>query len=116
MTIVGALTGDPIKGRAEFRAAFERILAQYSHFERRVLAVRGTRLNLHMSRWSDDSGNETSYLHVFEMDDDGLQIYEGRFDEDDFENAYQELEKRYIAGEGAAFANPLHSRQSGQLL
>ena len=98
------LTGDPISGRAEFRAAFERILAQYSDFERRVLAVRGDRLNLHRSRWSDDSGNETAYLHVYEMDDDGLQIYEGRFDEDDFEDAYRELEHRYNAGEGAAFA------------
>lgn len=99
------LTGDPIKGRAEFRAAFERILAQYSHFERRILAVRGERLNLHWGRWSDDSGNETTYLHVYEMDDDGLQIYEGRFDEDDFESAYRELEQRYVAGEGAAFAD-----------
>lgn len=98
------LTGDPISGHAEFRAAFERILAQYSHFERSVLAVRGNRLNLHRGRWSDDSGNETAYLHVYEMDDDGLQIYEGRFDEDDFENAYRELENRYMAGEGAAFA------------
>ncbi len=98
------LTGDPISGRAEFRAAFERILAQYSHFERRVLAVRGERLNLHWGRWSDDSGNETAYLHVYEMDDDGRQIYEGRFDEDNFEDAYRELEMRYAAGEGAAFA------------
>uniref|UniRef100_UPI001C3F3BD5 YybH family protein n=1 Tax=Mycobacterium neglectum TaxID=242737 RepID=UPI001C3F3BD5 len=98
------LTGDPISGRTEFRAAFERILAQYSHFERRVLAVRGDRLNLHKGRWSDDSGNETAYLHVYEMDDNGLQIYEGRFDEDDFEGAYRELQRRYCAGEGASFA------------
>ncbi len=28
----------------------------------------------------------------------------GRFDEDDFEAAYRELERRYYAGEGAAFA------------
>ena len=30
-----------------------------------------------------------------EIGDDGLQIYEGRFDEDDFEGAYRELERRY---------------------
>ena len=29
---------------------------------------------------------------------------DGRFDEDDFEGAYRELERRYYAGEGAAFA------------
>ena len=72
-----------------------RILEQYSHFEWRVLAVRGERLNLNWSRWSDAAGNETSYLHVVEIGDDGLQIYEGRFDEDDFEGAYRELERRY---------------------
>ena len=69
-----------------------------------LLAVRGERLNLLSSRWSDDAGNETSHLHVFEIGDDGLIVYEGRFDEDDFEGAYRELERRYYAGEGAAFA------------
>jgi hypothetical protein len=33
-------------------------------------------------------------------------IYEGRFDEDNFEGAYRELTRRYCAGEGAAFAGP----------
>jgi len=41
---------------------------------------------------------------VFETDEDRQQIYEGRFDEYDFEGAYRELERRYFAGEGAAFA------------
>jgi hypothetical protein len=66
--------------------------------------VRGERLNLDWTRWSDDAGNGTAYLHVFEIGDDGRQVYEGRFDEDDFEGAYRELERRYYAGEGAAFA------------
>ena len=39
-----------------------------------------------------------------EIDDDGRIEYEGRFDEDDFEGAYRELDRRYYAGEGAAFA------------
>src|SRR6202030_204952 len=46
----------------------------------------------------------TNYLHVFELDDDGRIAYAGRFDEDDFEGAYRELERRYYAGEGAAYA------------
>ena len=41
---------------------------------------------------------------MFELGDDGRIGYEGRFDEDDFEGAYRELERRYYAGEGAAFA------------
>jgi class 3 adenylate cyclase/ketosteroid isomerase-like protein len=98
------LTGDPVRGTTELRAAFERILLQYSEAEWHTLAVRGERLSLHWSRWSDGAGNETAYLHVFEVGDDGRMICEGRFDEDDFEGAYRELEQRYYAGEGAAFA------------
>ena len=39
-----------------------------------------------------------------ETGDDGRLTYHGRFDEDDFEGAYCEFESRYLAGEGAAFA------------
>ena len=41
---------------------------------------------------------------VIEVNHDGRIAYQGRFDEEDFEGAYRELEKRYYAGEGAAFA------------
>ena len=98
------LSGDPIRGHAELRVAVERILAQYNRFEWRTLAVRGQRISLSSSRWSDDAGNETTHLHVFEIGEDGLIAYEGRFDEDDFASAYRELDRRYYAGEGAAFA------------
>ncbi|MCV7300101.1 nuclear transport factor 2 family protein [Mycobacterium barrassiae] len=98
------LSGDPVNSRAEVRAAFKRVLDHYCRFESRILAVRGDRLHLHWARWSDDSGNEAVHLHVFGVDNDGLQDYEGRFDEDDFEGAYREFEHRYYSGEGAAFA------------
>ncbi len=98
------LSGDPVYGKADLRTAFGRILQQFTTFEGRILAVRGDRLNLAWSRWSDDAGNESPYLHVFEIDDEGRITYDGRFDEDDFEGAYRELERRYYAGEGAAFA------------
>jgi len=83
------LSGDPIHGDAEIRAAFERVVQQYNNFECRILAVRGERLNLQWTRWSDDAGNETTYLHVSEIGADGRQVYEGRFDDDDFEGAYR---------------------------
>jgi len=85
------------------RAAAERILQQFSRFERRVLAVRGERLSLAWSRWCDAAGNETSYLHVYELGDDDLIARDIRFDENDFDGAYRELETRYYAGEGAEF-------------
>lgn len=98
------LSGDPIDDRAALLAAAERIHAQYTQFEGRTLAVRGERLQLSWSRWSDGAGNETTHLHVIEVGDDGRITYDGRFDGDDFEGAYHELERRYCAGEGAAYA------------
>jgi ketosteroid isomerase-like protein len=89
---------------AELRAAVEQILRQYNCFEYRTLAVRGERLSLFGSQWSDDAGHQAAHLHVFEIDDDGLICYEGRFVEDDFDGAYRELNRRYQAGEGAPFA------------
>ena len=100
----GAGYGDPIVGNAEFRAAAQRKHEQYAHVEWRSLAVRGETLTLASARWWDDDGNTTASLDVFEVADDGLVDYHGRFDEDDFLSAYVELERRYYAGEGAAFA------------
>jgi class 3 adenylate cyclase/ketosteroid isomerase-like protein len=98
------LSGDPVRGIPELRAAIQRIVDQYRHFDWRTLAVRGTWLHLSSSRWSDDAGNETGYLHLREVDGDGRFTYEARFDADDFEGAYSELDRRYYDGEGAAFA------------
>lgn len=97
-------SGDPIEGAAAWRAGIERYLAQYSHHEGRILSVRGERLALARSLWSDDAGNETAHLHVIDVVADGRIEYHGRFDEDDFEGAYHELERRYYVDEGAAFA------------
>jgi ketosteroid isomerase-like protein len=99
-----SLSGDPLRDLIDMRTAVERILRQYNHFDTLALAVRGERLHLLWNRWSNDAGYETTYLQLFEIDDDGLIHYEGRFDEDDFEGAYRELQRRYYAGEGAAFA------------
>ena len=98
------LSGDPITTGAALRIAQARILEQYSRFDLRTLAVRGERLHLGWGRWSNDAGFETTHLYVHEVGDDGRIAYEGRFDEDDFEGAYRELDRRYYSGEGAAFA------------
>ena len=99
-----SLTGDPIHGKTDARVALQRILVQFNRFESHVLGVRGDLLALFRSRWSDDGGNETTYLHVVEVGDGGRIVADARFDEDDFIGAFQELEERYYSGEGAAFA------------
>src|SRR6185369_11674922 len=98
------LSGDPIQGIAEMRAAAERALEPYPHSEWRTLAVRGERLELRWLRMWDDAGNEATTLNIFELDDHGRIECWRRFDEDDFEGAYRELERRYYSGEGAAYA------------
>lgn len=100
------LSGDPIGDNATLLAIAQRISAQYKQFELRTLAVRGEYLQLSWSRWSDEGGNETTHLHVIEVGQDGRICYEGRFDEDDFDGAYRELERRYYAGDGAEYAAP----------
>ena len=85
------------------RTAAERVFRQYTRFENRMLAVRGDRLALGWSLWSDEAGNEATHLHLVGVDEDGLINYHARF-ADDFDSAYRELESRYYAGEGADFA------------
>ena len=53
-------------------AAIERVFEQYSHFEGRILAVRGDTVQLASAHWSNDDGYETDYLHVTQINDDGL--------------------------------------------
>ncbi len=99
------LSGDPIEGIAGLRAACERILEQYPRVEWRTLAVRGERLALTLDSLVGrrrERGDVSSRL--YEFGDDRRLDYHGRFDEDDFDGAYRELERRYYAGEGAAFA------------
>lgn len=98
------LSGGPIRGGEQLRMACERILMQYNRFDDHILAVRGERLVLGLGRWSNDSGYETTQLALNQIGDDGRIAYQVRFDEDDFVDAYRELDDRYYADEGAAFA------------
>ena len=116
MTIAGvsAVTRSTAERRCGRR--IERIFAQYTQFEARALAVRGEHLHLTLEslvqrrRFRDDASvrernrrRRAVHLH-------------GRFDEDDFESAYRELERRYYAGEGAAFAEAGATVTSGRSL
>ncbi|WP_183518654.1 nuclear transport factor 2 family protein [Mycolicibacterium sp. BK634] len=98
------LGGSPLEDVAALRAAIERICVQYSHFEAHNLAFRGDNVYMGWTCWSDDAGNESRYIGVYEVNADGLVCYHSRFDEDEFWPAYRDMETRYYMGEGAQFA------------
>ncbi len=65
------------------------------------LAVRGKCLSLHRLVLGTDRGDEVTGLMVTEHTVDGLGVAAVAFDEDDLEAAVEELDRRYLAGEGA---------------
>jgi hypothetical protein len=99
-----AMSGDPFSGRETSLTNLHRLLADYPAIEFVPLAVRGDRLVLAEWRCRNPNGYEAVYLNVDEFDERGLLVEQVRFDEHDFDGAYRELERRYYAGEGAAFA------------
>lgn len=69
-----------------------------------TIAVRGDRLCLTRSTLGTHSGFEMTTLGINEMDAAGMLVYWASFDEDDLAAALNELDERYIAGEGAEHA------------
>ena len=62
--------------RAErVRTAVERIFEQYTGLRMAHAGGTGRHLQSGRSRWSNEAGYETSYLHVTEIDDDGRITY-----------------------------------------
>ncbi|TPG36971.1 hypothetical protein [Mycolicibacterium hodleri] len=100
-----AMSGAPFIGREAGLANLRRLLVDYPDLDIVPLAVRGERLALVEYRGCTPGGYEATYLNVNEVDDNGQIVEQVRFDGGDFESAYRELEQRYYAGEGAAFAS-----------
>ena len=86
-----------------------------SRLERQVLATRGDRLTLIRLRFEgadhDRGPTETESLMVIEVDAHGEYRALVRFEPDDLDAAYAELDERWAAGEAAPY--PL-ARESGQ--
>lgn len=72
------------------------------------IAVRGSRLSLTLDRYRDVGDPEhtvvVELLHLMDVDTAGLMQYTVTFDVEDIDAAFAELENRYLAGEGAAYA------------
>ena len=75
------------------------------------IATRGDRLVLtrDIARGRDA---ETELLRVSEVDSEGLWLGQVLFDSEDLDAAYAELDARYAAGEGSAFAGALKAATS----
>jgi ketosteroid isomerase-like protein len=80
----------------------------YRRFEGVPIAIRGERLAL--MRWvvEDDTGLVSERLSVYEIGEEGLIIRAVTFDTADLDAAFDELDDRYIAGEGAPIADRIH--------
>ena len=80
-----------------------------------LLATRGDRLALFRLRLVAADGNsgqvEVEYLDVVEVDEHGARAAEVTFDPEDLDAAYDELDARYIAGEGAPHATQMEANQ-----
>jgi hypothetical protein len=73
-----------------------------------AIATRGERLGLFRTEAFDANGETLAELLTLnELDDDGLFVRSVLFDPDDLDPAFAELEERFIAGEGKAFAPEL---------
>lgn len=99
-----AMPGTPWFGRKAALVNFRRFLIDYPDLDIVPLAVRGERVALVEYRGRTPGGYEATYLNVNEVDAAGQLVEQVRFDGDDFEGAYRELEQRHYTGEGAAFA------------
>jgi class 3 adenylate cyclase len=77
----------------------------------KLLATRGDRLSLsrvvYRGEVGDSGGIQSELIHLIETDPDGPICQTIIFGPDDLDTAYAELDARYLAGEGAPFAESL---------
>lgn len=100
------VSATPLQGKAEFLASVRATIdVGLSTITSEPIAVRGDRLSLSRIAFRSADRNELVALAVSEDDRDGLAIYLAFFDEDDLEAAQDELDERYVAGEGAPHAD-----------
>ena len=80
------------------------IFSVFDRIEAEPVAVRGERLALLRLRCVQDPDFQSSWLAIYEYDDEDRLVLEVDFDDDDLDAALDELDERYFAGEGAEHA------------
>jgi hypothetical protein len=91
------------RGRAAFIAS-SKAIGSVNRMDVTPLATRGERLSLasvEMAGVQDGGVFEVPFLVVFEIDEAGLGIGLIAFDPADIDAAFEELDHRFAAGEGA---------------
>ncbi len=97
-------------GREDWLAAVRLMFTERAHSPLAVepLATRGDRLALVRARWAASGASvgpsERTWLQLIEVDDAGRLVAEVSFDPDALDAAYDEIDARFIAGEGAPHA------------
>ena len=89
------LGGGTVASRQGVPVSIERFCISYSRFDNTTLAVRGERLVLVATRFSDSPVTRRVFAPLRARRRGPRSLYEGRFDEDDFLSAYVELDRRY---------------------
>jgi class 3 adenylate cyclase/type II secretory pathway predicted ATPase ExeA/ketosteroid isomerase-like protein len=96
----------PLNGRDEYMLHLRAVVdTGMIHVEYEPVAIRGERLVLARGGSRTDSGFESIVLDVFEFDDSERLVRVVDFSDDDLAGALDELDERYIAGDGAGQAD-----------
>jgi hypothetical protein len=99
--------------RDQLLAGFRPIFGTASRLdvEKQAIATRGDRLALFRERLVGEGAgagpSEVEYLQIIELDERGELVLGVVFDPDDLDAAYEELDRRFDAGEGAGQAELL---------
>jgi hypothetical protein len=108
------VSGPSWRGRDAFVEGAKSLFDTFPSATFEPRAVRGDRLVLVLGRVAAPDGFEMINPSVFEVDATGALVYWATFDADDVALAFDELEDRYCAGEGADSAYVI--RRSGDLV
>jgi hypothetical protein len=87
-----------------FQVLRDSIAAGFRAFSVDVVAERGERLALCKIQWTLSPDYVVDWLLLNEVDGSGRAVSVTFFDEDDLDDALGELEKKFLAGEGAPYA------------
>ncbi len=79
----------------------------FTEFTGSVVATRGDRLAMVETLFTDERGNEIASFSNWEVDAQGRRVWAAMFDIDDLDAAFADLDARYLATEGAEFADVL---------